>query len=318
MRIPGGRRRAILVAAVAVLAGAVTVTAVLVTRGGGGKPAAAAKPLSGRPPLFLRLPGPAVTGGPGAVYAAAKARLPASDPRIAVARAIAAYSPSDRRRTVAALEALPQSNPAVAFELGLAQLWAGDPATAQTTLQRVRRLDPYGFYGTNADNLLHLNEAPGYPIYFPLVSSPRSVASLRAAAQRNPARAAVWLQLAVKLERSDRLEAIKDARRAAALDPNAAAGQVAVAVLGFSKDRPMDAIAALGRLATAPATQADPGVHFHLGELYFWIRDNQDATAQFSQVQKDAAGTNPYRQVALVFSKCINDAAACARLASQG
>jgi tetratricopeptide (TPR) repeat protein len=318
VRIPAGRRRAILVAAVAVLAGVITVTAVLVTRGGGSaRPAATAKPLAGRPPLFLQLPGPAVKGGVDAVYAAAKARLPAADPRVAVARVIAGYRAANRARTVAALRRLPQSNPAVAFELGLAQLWAGDPTAAQATLQRVRQLDPYGYYGTNADNLLHLNEVQGYPPYFAPGSPRRSLGSLRAAAKRNPANAAVWLQLAAALGRSDRLAAIKDAKRAEALDPNAVDGQVAVAVLGFSKDRPMDAIAALGRLATAPASQSDPGVHFHLGLLYFWIRDGQDATGQFSQVEKDAP-KSPYAQVAHVFSECLNDPAACTRLASGG
>jgi tetratricopeptide (TPR) repeat protein len=318
VRIPDARRRLILIAVVAALAGVIAVAAVLVTRGGGGQPAAVAKPLAGRPPLFLQLPGPAVKGGVDAVYAAAKARLPASDPRVAVARAIAGYSPSTRARTIAALERLPRSNPAVTFELGLAQLWAGDPASAQATLQRVRRRNPYGYYGTNADNLLHLNEAQGYPLYFPPLSSRRSLASLQAAAKRNPANAAVWLQLAVALERSNRLEAIKDAKRAEALDPNAVAAQIAVAVLGFDKDRPMDAIATLGRMATDPATQDDPAVHFHLGLLYFWIRDGQDATAQFAQVEKDAAPKDPYRQVAHVFSECINDAAACARLSAGG
>lgn len=319
MRIPAGRRRAILVAGVAVLAGVITVVAVLVTRGGGSaQPKAVAKPLAGRPPLFLQLPGPAVKGGVDAVYAAARARLPASDPRVAVARAIAGYTSATRAQTVAALERLPQSNPAVVFELGLAQLWSGRTQAAAASLQRVKRLNPYGYYGTNADNLLYLNEVQGYPLYLPPVAPKRSAAALRAATKANPADAAAWLDLAVQLERSDRLEAIKDARRAAALEPNGVAEQVAVAVLGFDKAKPMLAIQALGQLATAPATQNDPAVRFHLGLLYFWLRDNQDATAQFSQVQKDAPATDPYRQIARVFSRCINDAAACRRLASQG
>ena len=318
VRIPAGRGRLFLIAGVAVLAGVVTVAAVLLTQGGDGKPKAVAKPLAGRPPLFLQLPGPAVKGGVDAIYAAARSRLPASDPRVAVAAAIAGYSPANRERTVAALERLPRSNPAVTFELGLAQLWAGDPTAAAATLQRVRRLDPYGYYGTNADNLLHLNEVQGYPLYFPPVSTGLSLAALKAMVTRNPANAAAWLQLAVRLERSDRPAAIKDAKRAAALDPNAVAGQVAVAVLGFNKDRPMDAISALGQLATASATQNDPSVHFHLGLLYFWIRDSQDAAAQFTQVEQDAPPNDPYRQVAHVFGKCIADPAACQRLASGG
>jgi tetratricopeptide (TPR) repeat protein len=318
VRIPAGRRRAILIGAVAVLAGVIAVTAVLVTQGGGGTPKSGPKPLAGRPPLFLQLPGPPVKGGADAVYAAAQARLPASDPRVAVARAIAGYTLATRARTVAALERLPQSNAAVVFELGLAQLWAGDPHSAAATLERVKQLDPYGYYGTNADNLLNLNEVRGYPLYFPPVSSGKKLAVLRAAVKRNPGSAAAWLQLAVALERGDRLEAIRDAKRAAALDPNGVAGQVAVTVLGFNKDRPMDAISTLGQLATDPATQKDPAVHFHLGELYFWIRDSQDAIAQFSQVEQDARPTDFYRQIAHVFAACINSSAACQKLGSKG
>jgi tetratricopeptide (TPR) repeat protein len=319
VRIPAGRRRAILVAAVAVLAGLIAVIAVLVTHGGGGGSATAHhKPLAGRPPLFLELPGAPVKGGVDAVYAAAKARLPANDPRVAVARAIAGYGPATRTQTIAALERLPQSNPAVVFELGLAQLWAGDTQAAKNSLDRVKQLDPYGYYGTSADNLLYLNEVPGYPLYFPPLSPKRSVASLEAEATRNPGNATVWLDLAVKLERSDRLQAIKDARRAAALAPTGVPEQVAVAVLGFDKAKPMNAISALGDLATAKATQHDPAVHFHLGELYFWLRDSQDATAQFTQVAQDAPPSNPYRQVAHVFSACINNAAVCARLGAKG
>src|SRR5579859_7971190 len=101
VRIPAGPTRAILVVAAAVLAGAITVAAVLLTHGGGGARTVHHKPLAGRPPLFLELPGPAVTGGVDAVYAAARARLPSSDPRVAVARAIAGYRATNREQTVA-------------------------------------------------------------------------------------------------------------------------------------------------------------------------------------------------------------------------
>ena len=147
VRIPSGRRRLILVAAVAVAAGAIAAAVVLATRGGGGgsggsPQAVTGKPLTGTPPLFLDLPGPAVTGGNAAVYAAAQRRLPAGDVRLAVARALIAYSPATRAQTIATLERLPQRNPAVVFALGMAQLWAGQPGVAAVTLERVKRARP--------------------------------------------------------------------------------------------------------------------------------------------------------------------------------
>ena len=190
MHIPDGRRRLVLVAAVAVVAGLIAAVAVLVTHGSGGSGnpnAQTARPLSGQPPLFLDLPGPAVHGGNAAVYAAAQKRLPADDVRLAVARALVAYSSADSGRTLTALRRLPQRNPAVVFALGLAQLWAGRPQLAALTLERVKRLDPYGFYGTNADDLLHLgHEAPGYPPYFPPATTPGSLRALQAAVAAHP------------------------------------------------------------------------------------------------------------------------------------
>ena len=44
----------------------------------------------------------------------------------------------------------------------MAQLWAGQPKDAVATLERVKHADPYGYYGTEADNLLTLGrEVPG-------------------------------------------------------------------------------------------------------------------------------------------------------------
>jgi tetratricopeptide (TPR) repeat protein len=317
VRIPTGRRRLILVAAVALVAGGIAAAAVIATRGGGsGQTTATARPLSGRPPLVLQLPGPGVVRGNAAVYAAAQKRLPAGDVRLEVARAIMAYDPAHRGRTVAALERLPQDDPAVAFALGMAQLWAGDAKAAEATLERVKRLDPYGYYGTNADNILHLGrEAPGYPPYFP-PSSPRgSVRALRAQVAVHPTSATAWLALAVRLERSDRLAAEKAARKALQLDPNGVSEQVAAAMLGFNKDRPMTSLQTLMTLTSQPGLQQNPEVRFHLGVLYFWLRDGQDAAAQFRQVVQDAPGSG-YAQVAHVFETCIDDKAACTRIAN--
>jgi tetratricopeptide (TPR) repeat protein len=316
--IPAGRRRLLLVAAVALVAGAVAAAAVIATRGGGTHRPPAAKPLGGSPPLVLQLPGPSVKGGNAAVYAAARKRLPAGDVRLAVARAILAYDPARRARTVAALQRLPQQSAVVVFELGLAQLWAGDPQTAERTLNEVKRLDPYGFYGTNADNLLHLDtEVSGYPPYFPPTSEQRSLGVLRAAVHASPRSPAAWLALAAGLERTDRLAALRAARRAAGLDPTGVSEQVAVAVLGFSKDRPAASVGTLGTLASRTQTQQNPEVRFHLGLLFFWIKESQDAAGEFRQVREDAPGT-AYAKIAHVFESCIDSPAACTTLEQKG
>jgi tetratricopeptide (TPR) repeat protein len=321
VRIPNGRRRLILVAAVAVAAGVVTAAVVLATRGGGGDagPAATtAKPLAGRPPLFLDLPGPAVRGGNAAVYAAAQKRLPAGDVRLAVARAMVAYSPAHRDRTLAALRRLPQRNPAVAFALGMAQLWAGQPQVAALTLERVKRLNPYGYYGTNADDLLHLgHEAPGYPPYFPPSPTGKSLRVLQAAVAASPTSSGAWLALAARLERTDRLAAQRDALQAARLNPQGISEQVAVAVLGFDKDAPMKTLQTMLTLASETQAQQDPEVLFHLGLVYFWMQDRQDAAGEFSQVESDAPHSH-YAPIAHVFARCIDSPAACRRIAAGG
>jgi tetratricopeptide (TPR) repeat protein len=316
--IPAGRRRLLFIAAVALVAGSVAAAAVIATRGAGTHHPPAAKPLGGSPPLVLELPGSAVKGGNAAVYAAARRRLPAGDVRLAVARVILAYDPAQRTRTVAALQRLPQQSPVVVFELGLAQLWAGDPQTAERTLNEVKRLNPYGFYGTNADNLLHLDtEVSGYPLYFPPKSEQRSLAALHAAVHANPASAAAWLALAAGLEGSDRLAALRAARRAVALDPAGVSEQVAVAVLGFSKGHPATSVGILGNLASLTHTQQNPEVRFHLGLLFFWIMEGQDAAGEFRQVQEDAP-KSAYAKIAHVFESCIDSPAACAALEKKG
>jgi tetratricopeptide (TPR) repeat protein len=319
VRIPAGRRRLVLVAVVALVAGGVAAAAVIATRGGGGGPATtAAQPLAGRPPLVIQLPGPSVGRGNAAVYAAAQKRLPAGDVRLDVARAILAYDPAHRGRTVSALERLPQKSPAVVFALGMAELWAGQPKAAQASLERVKQLDPYGYYGTNADNVLTLGrEVAGYPLYFP-PSTPRgSLKALQRATVAHPASAAAWLALSAGLERVDRLAALQAARKAASLEPNGVSEQVAVAVLGFDKERPMGSLQALQTLTSQPGVQGNAEVRFHLGLIYFWLKDGQDAAAQFRQVVQDDAG-GYYAQVAHIFETCIDNKAECTRIANGG
>ena len=302
-RIPGRSARIALVVGVAAVAGLVTGGVVLVTRGGGGggdtaATQAKAKPLTGTPPLVID------------VKAGALARLPADDLRRRVAAIISRDDEARRTESIAALEALPQDQPVVAMSLGLAQLWAGDPTAAAATLARVKKLDPYGYYGTNADNLLHLNLLPGYPPWFSTVRpSGASVADLRAQTKSNPRDAAAWLGLAAALENRDRGGALAASQKALALDPNDVSARIAVTVLGFDKDAPGTALSGLMRiLQSAPADDAE--VRLHVGLLFFWMKDSQDAAAQFRQVVSDDSH-GLYAQVAGVFARCIDDPTSC-------
>jgi Flp pilus assembly protein TadD len=261
---------------VAAVAGLATGGIVLITRGGGdagGATAAKPKPLEGTPPLVIDM------------KPAALRRLPADDVRRQVAAIMRRDDDASRRaESIAALQALPQDEPVVGMALGLAQLWAGNAAAAEATLKRVKQLDPYGYYGTNADNLLHLNEAPGYP---PWLTTARpagvSVADLRARTKANPDDARAWLALAAALENRDRLGAIAAAKRAFDLDPGDPSARIAVTVLPFDKDKPGDALAGLMRVLQA-SPDADAEVRVHVGLVFFWMKDDTDAAAQFRQV----------------------------------
>jgi tetratricopeptide (TPR) repeat protein len=301
-RIPGRSARVALVVGLAALAGLVTGGVVLVTRGGGdgggGAAAGSPKPLTGTPPLVID------------VKPAALRRLPADDLRRRVAAIIRRDDESRRAESIAALRALPQDEPVVGMALGLAQLWAGDSAAAAATLQRVKKLDGYGYYGTNADNLLHLNEAPGYPPWL-LTGAPQgaSVSELRARTRAHPRDADAWLALAAALENPDRAAAFAAAKRAFALDPNDVSARIAVTVLPFDKDNPGAALSGLMRiLQSSPADDAE--IRVHVGLVFFWMRDEQDAAAQFRQVLNDAP-TGVYAQVAGVFTRCIDTPSSC-------
>jgi tetratricopeptide (TPR) repeat protein len=305
-RIPGRNARIALVVAVAAVAGLITGGIVLVTRGGDGGGAAApapSKPLTGIPPLVID------------VGAEKLRQLPADDVRRRVAAIVLRDDDSRRAESIAALKALPQDEPVVPMALGLAQLWAGDAAAAQASLERAKALDPYGYYGTNADNLLHLNEARGYP---PWLTTARPagvpVADLRARTKARPNDARTWLALAAALENRDRLGAIAAAKRAFALDPGNPSARIAVTVLPFDKDKPGAALAGLMRVLQA-SPDADAEVRVHVGLVFFWMKDETDAAAQFRQVLKDDPH-GIYAQVAGVFTKCIENPTSCATTGS--
>lgn len=288
--IPGpDRRRLAAILGLAVLVGVAAALAVVLTAGGTeSEPVAvtsAGEPLDGSPPAAVQLPGRTVTGN-DAVCAAARIRLGASDVRATVACAVAGYDEHGAAATIDALEALPQSEPVVAVNLGLVQLWAGQRAVALETLRGVREDDRYGFYGTVADNILHFpGQRPGYPLWVPPPGLPDgTVEELRAQVAADPNQGAVWLALAAKQQASDRGQAIEDARKAQALLPTAIPPRIAVAVLAFDKDRPEASFSTLGPLVDQAPSEALPALRFHLGMLLWWIKQDTDALAQWRQV----------------------------------
>ena len=175
----------------------------------------------------------------------------------------------------------------VAFNLGVAELWAGDPKDAQADLRHAKQLDPYGFYGERADNALHYTMARGYPFYIP-PSSPRtrpSVAELRSQTSANPGDSAAWLQLAVELQRTHRAEAIEAARKAVEASPTAVSPRVALAVLTFDKDHPATSMGALGPLLQQQESNTE--IRFHVGLLAYWLGSTTQALGEFRQVLRD-------------------------------
>jgi tetratricopeptide (TPR) repeat protein len=288
-RIPGPGRRVLAIVGIALIA-AVAAGAWVAFDSSSGSASGAetdSKPLDGKPPLVLDLPGTPTDGSTDAQLKAAEQRLPAGDVRIAVARAIVGYTPGDRQATIDALRELPQDDAVVAFHLGVAELWAGDPKDAQADLRHAKQLDPYGFYGERADNALHYNMPRGYPWYFPPTTPAErpSLAKLRAAVKANPRNSAAWLQLAVALEQQHRMQAIEAARKAVEASPTAVSPRVALAVLSFDKDRPAASMGQLG-----PMLQQDEGnteIRFHIGLLSLWVGLTTQALGEFRQVLRE-------------------------------
>ncbi|MGZ4481049.1 MAG: tetratricopeptide repeat protein, partial [Gaiellales bacterium] len=264
------RRRLIALAAFALLVGAGAATAVWITsRGGGGGPPITFAPLKGKPLVRLRHEPPR----PGSVEAA-------------VAAAVRGYDPAQPDRAVAALQRLPQNNATVVFHLGEVQLWAGDRRAAAETFIRVERLDPCGFYGRIVDGLLFSSELPCYP---PYVSATQrrgmTPARLRQAVSDHPRDAEAWVRLAASEQFSHRAAAVRAARRAVELDPTGISPRIALAVISFDKANPAATMGVLGPLSQqAPS---NPELRFHMGVVLLWLRQTEDALAQFRQALAD-------------------------------
>ncbi|MGN6380025.1 MAG: hypothetical protein ACTHNU_13815, partial [Gaiellales bacterium] len=195
--------------------------------------------------------------------------------------------------------------------------WDGRLADATQSLMRARALDPYGFYGSVADQLLFAKtELPGYPPYFaPFGNSSAPVSALQAQARAHPGDSAAWLRLAVALERSSQpdghVKAIAAARRALADDPTGIDPRVALAVLSFDKAQPAVATGTLATMASNDPQNAE--IRFHLGLVFFWLRRFSDSAGEMRQVMAGHPGP-PYDKLAQVFETCLTSQQSCDQL----
>jgi Flp pilus assembly protein TadD len=296
------RKRALPVAIAGVLVVAVAVFGALALRDP--SPAAAPRssaPLSGSPPLVLDLPAKpsggladlaAVgnnlragrTAGAEAALVRARRTLGAGDLRVQVAGALVHYRRGDPNTAIGVLRALASNDdraPVPALHLGLALLWAGQRGEATSELEQTRLIDPDGFYGSTADDVLHPSYRKGYPLWLSSQPVSGSLAEVRARAAKAPRSLRAQLGYAYSLQFQSRTRARVVAERALALDATNIDAQVAVIVLGFDKDQPAQAV---GRLAQLMRSRPDaPSPRFHFGELLSWIGQQAEAKKQYRQ-----------------------------------
>ena len=165
--------------------------------------------------------------------------------------------------TLQKLELAHPKRPEVQFYFGLALLWAGYTDQASQALETVKKKG-IGYdtpWEVLADNILHPQFAPNYPIFQPI-------------------RPNALLERGFRLQAQDKQHAAERLYlRAAKENPNDDQSQVAAAVGAFDKD---DLNASFGRLG--PLTARFPKsqiVRFYLGELLAWTDQRGAAITQF-------------------------------------
>jgi tetratricopeptide (TPR) repeat protein len=230
---------ALTVAAVALAAAGAVVGVTLETRDNPPK----LHPQPGKPPVPATLPGPL-----GAQLQQAFAHWP--------------------HGSVPALERLGQQHPKdplVQLYLGIGLFWAGYTNEAGQALEQVKKKG-VGYdtrWEVAADNILHPQFAPNYPIFQPLRPNPLLARGSR-------------LQLEGHQHSAERLYL-----RAAARAPGDDEAQVAAAVGAFDKDDLTPAFSRLGPLTRRfPKSQL---VRFYLGELLAWTDQRTEACSQFEK-----------------------------------
>ena len=179
----------------------------------------------------------------------------------------------------------------VQLHVGIARFWAGTGG-ALTAWREARDVEPDTPYAVRADDLIHLDFAPGLPVFVP--SFPFSIEGGTPAAQLAALDGDTSLRgrllYGVALQRLGRpLSARRAFADALRLAPNDVDALVADAVGRYDKSDPSAAFSRLGPLARRFPRAAT--VRFHLGVLLLWQRDVQEAKRQLRLAQTSEPGS---------------------------
>jgi tetratricopeptide (TPR) repeat protein len=201
-----------------------------------------------------------------------------------VGAAFAAWPASKDR--IEQLGALFPRSALVQLHVGLERFWAGTGGEV-TAWREARDVQPDTPYAVRADDLIHLDFAPGLPLFVPSFSfsvpGDTPAEQLEALRERSDLRGRLLYGVALQ-----RLGHPLSARRAFAealrLAPNDVDALVADAVGRYDKSNPSAAFSRLGPLTRRFPRAAT--VRFHLGLLLLWQRDVQEAKRQLRLARK--------------------------------
>ncbi|HUQ21558.1 MAG TPA: tetratricopeptide repeat protein [Gaiellaceae bacterium] len=175
----------------------------------------------------------------------------------------------------------------VQLHVGLARFWAGTGG-ALTAWREARDVEPDTPYAVRADDFIHLDFAPGLPLFVP--SFTFSIEGATAAAQLESLRRQQGprgrLLYGVALQRLGRpLSARRVFAEALRLAPDDVDALVADAVGRYDKSNPAAAFSRLGPVIRRFPHAAT--VRFHLGVLLLWQRDVKEAKRQLRLARAD-------------------------------
>jgi len=302
-RVSPRTRTALIVAALAALAAVVVAGAAVLSadeRDSGAATAVQPQPREGFPPLVLSL---GVRDDAEARELRRGLRLYDADRHQEAARifgrfdsleaklgaAFAAWPGSKDR--IEQLGALFPRSALVQLHVGLARFWAGTGG-ALIAWREARDVEPDTPYAVRADDLLHLDFAPGLPVFVP--SFPFSIEGGTPASQLDGLRGDTSLRgrllYGVALQRLGHpVSARRAFAEALSMAPNDVDALVADAVGRYEKSNPSAAFSRLGPL-TRRFPQAAT-VRFHLGVLLLWQRDVREAKRQLRLARASEPGS---------------------------
>jgi predicted Zn-dependent protease len=155
------------------------------------------------------------------------------------------------------------NDPVVQLYRGIALFWAGYTADAEEAFRRTKRVGRDTQWEVRADDLLHPEFFPGYPVFQPMRPN------------------ALLTQGALQQQQGRQHSARRTFERAARREPGNDEALVAAAVARFDKDNLNASFSRLGPLARRfPESQS---VRFYLGLLLAWTAQREAAIEQFDQ-----------------------------------